>query len=455
MTKTELIQEMEKLRPFCTDICRDLWEHPETGGNEKRSSDYMRNLLSEEGFVIVNEEKLPYAFYAEYGSGHPVIAVLGEYDALPGLSQKQSLKKEPIEAGGPGHGCGHNLLGAASATGAVMVKRFLEKEGISGTVRFYGCPEEELLSGKVKMAYYHMFDGCDIALSWHPMSANMVYDAGYLASASIKFRFHGKTSHAAFAPERGRSALDAVEIMSVGANYLREHVPDFTRIHYTTDSGGFSPNIVPDKAGAWYYVRAPHIADVKDVLRRLTLCAEGAATMTETTVDTKIEYGCCDMQGEIGFGDLTWENLKAVPTPVYTEEELSFANKLQDTVDPAIKALDERKYEAGGKALSEGVVSRMAWHNAPLTASSDSGDVSQLMPMNLFTAVCWPVGVAPHTWQSCASAGSSIGQKGAFYAAEVIAATAYDLLTKPELVSEFKEEMKAQNREPYAPMYEP
>ena len=286
MTKKEMLGQMEELRSTCVDICTNLWNNPESGGNEQKSADMIRELLHHEGFVIVNEEHLPHAFYAEYGSGKPVIAVLGEYDALPGLSQKCQITKEPVTPGAAGHGCGHNLLGAGAVTGAIMIKRFLEQEGIPGTLRFYGCPEEELLSGKVKMAYYHMFDGCDMALSWHPMSANMIYDEGYLASASAKFYFKGKTSHAAFAPERGRSALDAVELMSVGANYLREHVVDKARIHYTTDSGGFSPNIVPDKASAWYFTRAPHISDVKDILRRLTLVAKGAAMMTETEVET-------------------------------------------------------------------------------------------------------------------------------------------------------------------------
>ena len=445
MTKKEMLGQMEELRSTCVDICTNLWNNPESGGNEQKSADMIRELLHHEGFVIVNEEHLPHAFYAEYGSGKPVIAVLGEYDALPGLSQKCQITKEPVTPGAAGHGCGHNLLGAGAVTGAIMIKRFLEQEGIPGTLRFYGCPEEELLSGKVKMAYYHMFDGCDMALSWHPMSANMIYDEGYLASASAKFYFKGKTSHAAFAPERGRSALDAVELMSVGANYLREHVVDKARIHYTTDSGGFSPNIVPDKASAWYFTRAPHISDVKDILRRLTLVAKGAAMMTETEVETKIEYGCCDMVSEKSFADLTWKNLQEVGTPTYTEEEMEFARQLQATVDPAIKDRDQRMYEAKEKALADGVVSRNAW---------ESGDVSQMMPMNLFTAVCWPVGVAPHTWQSCASAGSTIGQKGAFYAAKVIAATAYDLYTQPELRKEIQDEFDAQDREPYAPMYE-
>ena len=455
MSKKEMLADMEALKPLCVNAAEDLWNNPEVGGTEQHSSDMLRGLLIKEGFTIVNEPKLPYAFYGEYGSGSPVIAVLGEFDALPGLSQKCQTTKEPVNAGGPGHGCGHNLLGAGAVTGAIAIKRFIEKEGIRGTLRFYGCPEEELLSGKVKMAYYNMFDGCDIALSWHPMSANVSIDAGYLASASIRFFFKGQTSHAAFAPERGRSALDAVELTSVGANYLREHVMDKARIHYTTDSGGLAPNIVPDKASAWYFTRAPHMSDVKDILRRLTLVAEGAAMMTETTVSTKIEYGCCDMLGEKSFSDLTWKNMQEVPLPEYTEEELEFAKALQDTVDPAVKARDQRAYEAENKAMAEGVVSRDGWMRAMLTASSDSGDVSQMMPMNLFTAACWPVGVAPHTWQSCASAGSTIGQKGAFYAAQVIAATAYDLFTDETARQAIIDEFKSQNREPYTAMYNP
>lgn len=453
MTKQEMLKGMEHLEAVCAETCSRLWENPETGGNEQASAGYMRELLKKEGFVIVNEAKLPHAFYAEYGSGKPVIAILGEYDALPGLSQKAAPEKDPVKEGAPGHGCGHNLLGAGAVTGAIAVKNFLEAEGISGTVRFYGCPEEELLSGKVKMAYYHMFDGCDLALSWHPMSANMVYDEGYLASASARFRFRGKTSHAAFAPERGRSALDAVELMNVGANYLREHVTDKARIHYTTDSGGFAPNIVPDKAKSWYYVRAPHIADVKEILRRLELVARGAAMMTETEVTVEIEYGCCDMKGVGAFEDLTYENLKAVGIPEYTEEERAFAAALQSTVDPATAAHDQKAFEAEKLVLPETVVSRNAWEKVPMTASSDSGDVSQMMPMNFFTTVCWPLGVAPHTWQSCAAAGSTIGQKGAFCAAKVIAATAYDLFRKPETVEQIQREYSGQDRAPYEPMY--
>ena len=293
MSKQAIYEEVKNLEQLARGTSRFLWSNPELGGNEKVSADYMRNLMKQEGFIIVNEEKLEHAFYAEYGTGKPVIAILGEYDALPKLSQKVCETPDPVEAGAPGHGCGHNLLGTAAATAAIALKRYIEKENLTGTVRFYGCPEEELLCGKVKMAYYQMFKGCDLAISWHPMSANQVMNKAYLASSSAKFYFSGTTSHAGFAPERGRSALDAVELMNVGCNYLREHVTSAARIHYTTDSCGFPPNIVPDKAVAWYCVRAPRIADVKEILERIKKVAKGAAMMTETEVDIKIEYGCC------------------------------------------------------------------------------------------------------------------------------------------------------------------
>lgn len=454
MTKQDIFQEVKRMESFLNESCRFLWNHPETGGNEKESAEHMRDLLKAEGFVIINEEKLPHAFYAEYGSGAPVVAVLGEYDALPALSQKTVSEKEPVIPGAPGHGCGHNLLGSASVTAAIALKRFLESEGLSGTVRFYGCPEEELLSGKVKMAYYHMFDGCDVAVSWHPMCANIVYNEGYLASASAKFYFSGRTSHAAFAPERGRSALDAVELMNVGSNYLREHVMDFSRIHYTTDSGGFPPNIVPDKASAWYCVRAPHISDVKEILERIKKVAMGAAMMTETEVSIKVEYGCCEVFPSVGFADLAYENLLAVTPPEFTEEELRFAKELQSHLDPAVLSREEKAYGAEGKGLLSEICPREQWRKVPLTASSDSGDVSYMMPMCVFSTACWPVGVAPHTWQATASTGSSIGEKGALMAAQVMAGIGYDLFTKEGLVDALKEEFNKTNDGSYAPMYE-
>lgn len=339
-------------------------------------------------------------------------------------------------------------------TGAIAIKKFLEESGISGTVRFYGCPEEELLSGKVKMAYYHMFDGCDAAITWHPMSANMVYDQGYLANASAKFYFKGKTSHAAFAPERGRSALDAVELMNVGSNYLREHVIDKTRIHYSTDSGGFAPNIVPDKASAWYFVRAPRMSDVKDTMARIVKIAQGAALMTETEVEVEMGCGCCEFQENNTYADLTYANLIEADGPKYTEEELALAKELQKSVDNSIMEREQRLYQTYDTAMSMGVEPRELWKEAALTASSDTGDVSYIMPTNLFCTACWPVGCSPHTWQSTASSGSSLGEKGALYAAKVLAGIAYDLFTKPDAMVAIKKEFKERDKGNYKPMYE-
>ena len=453
MTKKEDIYKLVKeMEPVCKEACQFIWNHPEVGGTEKAASDYYRTLLTQEGFHIVNHEKLPHAFYAEYGSGKPVIAILGEYDALPGLSQKVSAHKEAVEGQVPGHGCGHNLLGAAAVTGGIAVKHFLEKEEISGTVRVYGCPEEELLCGKVKMSYYHMFDGCDLAIAWHPMSTNVVFDQAYLASASVRFHFKGLSSHAAFAPEQGRSALDAVELMSVGCNYLREHVMDQTRIHYTTDSGGYAPNIVQPNASAWYYVRAPHMSDVKDTLERIKKIAQGAAMMTETEVTVAVDSGCYEMKRNTKFADLTYRNIIEANDTVYTEKEISFAEELQDTLNQSLCEKEKRFYNTQ-KAIYEGITEREQWKVTPMMGSSDSGDVSYIMPMNTFTTTCWPIGVAPHTWQSCAAAGSSIGEKGAILAAKVIAGIAYDLYNSQGTVKEIVDEFEAQ-QSAYSPMYE-
>ena len=450
--KKTIYQEVDRLAGFCQDSCGFLWDNPELGGAEKVSADYMRNRLRNAGFAIVEEPRMEHAFYAEYGSGHPVIAILGEYDALPGLSQKRNtVDREPVVPGGPGHGCGHNLIGSAAATAAVALKHIIEKENLTGTIRFYGCPEEELLSGKVKMAYYGMFEGCDLALSWHPMTGNAVMEDSYLACAYAKFYFTGTTSHAAFAPHLGRSALDAMELMNVGVNYLREHVIDSARIHYATDSCGYPPNIVPGKAVNWYCIRAPKMSDVRSILARIEKVAKGAAMMTETEVEMKIEHGCCEMHPNRRFSELTHSVMKEVPLPVYTDNELQFAAHLQTTVNPEAVRAESQTY---GKMeiLHSSVASQEVSRTVSMKASSDSGDVSYIMPMNLFTAACWPFGVAPHTWQAAAASGSSFAAKGALYAAKVITGTAYKLLTDPEKTAGIVQEFKDAKVE-YSPMY--
>ncbi len=452
MIKQDIYDETRDLMPLFEKSARYLWSNPELSGQEKNSSDFFRTILEEEGFKIVNSSSLEYAFYAEYGEGSPVIAVLGEYDALPALSQQACTEKKPVTEGGAGHGCGHNLLGSAALTGAIAVKRFLEKSGTKGTIRFYGCPQEELLDGKVKMIAEGLFDGCTVALSWHPMDANYAHDRAYLANTSMKFYFSGRTSHAAYAPELGRSALDAVELMSVGCNYLREHVPDRTRIHYSTDGGGFAPNIVPDKASAWYYIRAPKIASVKDVAARVEKVAQGAAMMTETTVEIEHGCGCCEFKENNAFGDLTHANLIEADAPKYTAEETDFAYKLQSTLDEALIMRSRKAYGMENAAVYMGVGNRELWKDCTMNASSDTGDVSFIMPTGLFTTACWPIGCSPHTWQAAASAGSSFGEKGGFYAAKVIAGTCYDLLTRPDVLAKIVKEFKIRDEDNYSPM---
>ncbi|MDO4976114.1 MAG: amidohydrolase [Eubacteriales bacterium] len=452
MIKQEIYDEVQGLQSLLQSSCRQLWKNPELGGNEKKSSAYCRKVLEKEGFTIVNSKEMPYAFYAEYGNGSPVIAVLGEYDALPGFSQTTSTVKESITEGAPGHACGHNLLGSAAMVGAIAIKRYLEQSKTTGTVRFYGCPEEELLCGKVKMIAEGMFDGCDVGLSWHPMDANLSHASAYLANASVKFYFHGVTSHAAFAPERGRSALDAVELTSVGCNYLREHVVDRTRIHYTTDSGGFAPNIVPDKASAWYFVRAPHISDVKDTLKRVERVAQGAAMMTDTTVDIEEGYGCCEFLENNAFAELSYLNMIEADGPKYTQKELDFAKELQASVAPAIVSGMQSTYNSNHPNMFMGVGSLELSKKCTMSASSDTGDVSFIMPTGLFTTACWPIGCSPHTWQTASCAGTTIGEKGALYAAKIIAGTAYDLLNKPEYLQKIKKEFDERTNPDYAPM---
>lgn len=452
MAKKDVYKIVDDLQDLCTKTCRSIWEHPELSGEEDFGTEYYSELLRKEGFRIETNENVPHAFIAEWGSGHPVLAVLGEYDALPGLSQKKaSCRKEEATPGGAGHGCGHNLLGAAAATAAIALKEVMKKDGLEGTVRFYGCPEEELLCGKVRMIHYGMFDGCDFAFSWHPMSANMTFDTSYLANASFRFHYTGVSAHAGFAPHSGRSALDAMELTNIGVQYLREHVIDGTRIHYTTDSCGYAPNIVHPEAKSWYYVRAPHMSDVKDTMERVKKCAQGAAVMTETQVKFELLSGCSEMLVNSAFSDLTYKNLLEIDPVVYTEEEREFARKIQDSVSFETCARDRKDFRCDGP-MFEGVAPRNQWMTTPMKASTDSGDVSQIMPMNLFTAAAWPVGVAPHTWQATACAGSSLGEKAALWAAKAIAAVGYDVLTMPEERDKITAEFEARKPANYVPM---
>ena len=451
MDRRAIYDAVDALAPSLQDACRYLWAHPEPGGKEELSAAYMRELVAAHGGVLHDVEGMPYAFWAEWGRGGPTIAILGEHDALPGLSQEACATRAPVVEGGPGHGCGHSLLGPASAVAAIATKEIMERAGLAGTVRFYGCPQEELLSGKVEMIARGAFEGCDLAITWHPMSSTQVWDGGALANVSARFHFTGRSSHAAAAPEKGRSALDAVELMSVGVNYLREHVIDSARIHYATDSGGLPPNIVPPSASSWYYVRAPHMRDVKEILARVEKIAQGAALMTETSVRVEVEGGCCEIRPAHAFAALAHEEMMAAPLPRWTEEELAFARALQESLDPAVVARDEETFGCPGPMMDRAGEIELA-RRAPLSASSDIGDVSFVMPLQVFASACWPLGVSPHTWQATAACGTSLGEKGALYAAKVMASLACALLTRPDAREAIVAEHLATRDPSYAPM---
>lgn len=453
MNKQDLLNYVDEISEEVNEVSLKIWNNPETSGNEEASANVHRDALVKHDFKIHNieGEGMEHAFYGEYGSGRPVIAILGEYDALPDLSQNLDTEYDPVEEGGPGHGCGHNLLGSAALGGALAIKKYLEETGTKGTIRFYGCPEEETLNGKVEMIKNNAFDGCDIALSWHPMTSNVAVKEAFLANNSIKFRFHGISAHAAQSPESGRSALDSVEIMNVGANYLREHVIDDARIHYTITNAGGAPNIVPKEAESWYFVRAPHRKDVEDITERLINIAKGAALMNGTTMDYEIISGCYEMLPNDVMYELTYKNMNEIDTPVYTDEELDFAKKIQNSLDKKLAEGEIRKLTPDADPnnlppIYQGVLPEENLDAVSMSGSSDSGDVSWIMPMNLFLTATWPLGVAPHSWQATASSGSTLGSKGMLYAAKVFAGMMYDLYNDEELVDsaikEFEERTK-------------
>lgn len=446
MDKKDILDYLDKIQDDINKVSLDIWNNPEVSGSETRSSDVYKNALRSYGFRIKEYDgELKNAFIAEYGEGQPVIGVLAEYDALPGLSQNVDIEFNPVEDNGPGHGCGHNLLGAAAFGSVIGIKKYMEEDNVKGTIRFYGSPEEETLIGKVKMLKAGMFDDCDIALSWHPMNVNTAIKKAFLSNNSIKFKFHGISAHAAQSPEAGRSALDAVEIMNVGANYLREHVIDSARIHYTITNAGGAPNIVPSEAESWYFVRAPYRKDVEDITERLIKIAEGAAMMTETTVEVERLGGAYEYLPNDVMFDLTHKNLKEIKTPVYTDEELEFAKKIQATLDPKAVKAETKKFlgsKDSGKQIymHEDVIDEADVDLVEVSGSSDSGDVSWNMPMNVFLTATWPLGVAAHSWQATSSSGSSLGLKGMIYSAKIFAATMYDLLNDNELVERAIEE---------------
>ena len=441
---SELIEEKRKKTIALSD---KVWEYAEIAFEERQSAQYIMQALASEGFVLKQGVAgLQTGFVASYGRGKPVVAILGEFDALTGLSQKNGLvRHEPLAASDHGHGCGHNLLGAGAFAAVVAVKDYMTQTGLAGTIRYYGCPAEESGSGKAFMARAGLFDDVDLALSWHPSATPSIMNVTSLANYAATFKFDGRSAHAAAAPHLGRSALDAVELMNVGVNYLREHMVSEARVHYAiTDAGGKSPNVVQPHAEVIYLIRAPQKKQVQDLYARVLNIAKGAALMTETTVEVAFEGTALNLIPNTTLAEKMQEHFSAMGVPEYDEQDQLFAKEIrmtlsQDALDAACAGLDKKTAKAlTGKELADvipplGAVSM-------LSGSTDVGDVSWVAPTMQCMIPCWAMGTPFHTWQAVTQSAMPIAHKGMLQAGKIIAATAIDAMQNPNIIKKAKEE---------------
>ena len=418
---------------------------PELLYAETRACAEHRAQLETEGFRITeNPAGIPTAVIGEAGEGGPVIAILGEYDALPGLSQEPGVAEHrPIEAGGAGHGCGHNLLGAASLLAAAAVKEWIEQTGAQATIRYYGCPAEEGGAAKTYMVRDGLFADVDAAISWHPASFTAVNLAGNLANTRIDFTFHGKAAHAAAAPELGRSALDAVELMNVGVNYMREHMPDDARIHYAyLDAGGPAPNVVQAKATVRQLIRAGDLATLGGMVERVRRIAEGAALMTETRVESRVFSGVSNLLGNRPLEEAMQRQLDRLGPVPFDEADEAFAREIQKTLSPEEIAATFRRIgmkPKPGAALCD-FVAPLDRRSEGGEGSTDVGDVSWAAPTVQARIATCAIGTPFHTWQTVAQGATPFAHKGMLHAAKVIAATAVELIETPSVIAAAKAE---------------
>ncbi|WP_244559939.1 M20 family metallopeptidase [Ensifer aridi] len=425
-----------------------IWDLAEIRFQEHESSKAQMQALEEEGFRIErNIAALPTAFTAEYGAGSPVIAILGEYDALAGLSQVAgATEMQPIDPSKEGHGCGHHLLGTAGVMAAVAVKDYLRANNGSGTIRYYGCPAEEGGSGKTFMARAGAFDDVDTALCWHPSPFNAVNVSDTLANLQAYFHFAGKASHAAVSPHLGRSALDAVELMNVGVNYMREHMPQTARVHYAiTSTGGISPNVVQAEASVLYLVRSLDIGAVWAIFERVKKIAEGAALMTETTVECEIDRATSAMLPNTVLDRALQRNLEAAGGPDFDASDFDFGERIRETLSE--EEIADSFVQLGldvdlSKVMHTGVVPLGNQRQLDL-GSTDVADVSRVVPTAQFWGACYAVGTPFHSWQMVAQGKLPAAHKGMTYAAKVLAATALDLLNERSLVEAAKTEYRS------------
>lgn len=425
-----------------------VWATPETCYMETRSSAEHRDELERQGFSVrMGVAGIPTALVAEAGAEGPVIAFLGEYDALPGLSQEAGLSAHrPIEDGGNGHGCGHNLLGAGAMLAAIAVRDWLAEQGLPGRVRYYGCPAEEGGYAKAFMVRAGLFDDVDIAITWHPGTAMEVWASDSLACTRIDFSFFGRSSHASAEPHLGRSALDAVELMNVGVNYMREHMPGNARVHYAVlDSGGIAPNVVQGFAKVRYAVRAGTLDEMSDLVARVENIAKGAALMTETAVTSRVLAATANFINCPPLQAVMARQIDALGAPAFDEDDIAFARRVQETLpganlDGAVRRFGEI---ASGKALADFVVSGRENGRHATMASTDVADVSWVVPTVQLSGANFALGTPFHSWQLVTQGKSAAAHKGMVHAAKAMAATAVELISNPELVEEARAALDA------------
>lgn len=452
-----------------TGVSDAVWARPELSLKEFESAKLYCDTLRKYGFEVTEGlAGVATAFCGRYGSGRPVIGILGEFDALSGLSQAAGCSEhKPLVEGAPGHGCGHNMLGAGALGAAFAVKDYLEKSGHSGTVIFYGCPGEEGGAGKAFMAREGMWRELDCALTWHPSDVNEVVTGTNNSSIQVLYKFHGVSAHAAGDPENGRSALDAVELMNTGVQYLREHMTSDCRVHYAiTDAGGVSPNVVQSEASVLYMVRANKVRDSVKLLARVDKIAQGAALMTETSFDRQFIDGTAELVPNYTLEELLYRIFNEVGLPEYSAEERQLAEELRKTYDvpvaPGIAAGFDADIAADVAERTNGLSDALCgfimpeYHSAGFVAgSTDVGDVSWQTPAAQVHCVTFPFGAAGHSWQNVSSGGTSLGHKGLINAAKIIACAAIELMNDPETLQKARDEFARRTKSGYVCPIEP
>jgi len=440
-TKTEALNSIDAKADTYEEIALQIWNWAEMGYQEEKSSALLQETLANAGFSIKKGiAQIPTAFMAEYGEGGPIIAILGEFDALPGLSQ-EAVPEKKSAGGEAGHACGHHLFGTASSAAAIAVKDWMKAAGQKGTIRFYGCPAEEGGGAKVYMSREGVFDDVDVALHWHPSSQNAASAAAALANISAKFRFNGISAHAAGAPQMGRSALDGVEAMNVMVNMMREHIPQEARIHYVITDGGKAPNVVPDFAEVYYYARHNSRDVVRDIFDRIVKAGEGAALGTGTKMEYEIVNGVHELLPNLVLQKLVHENLSSIGGITYTPEERAFGEKI------ALSLGQKRLNEMAAKEVQPFKETARAY------GSTDVGDVSFVVPTVGFGSATWVPGTPAHSWQAVAAGGTTIGKKGMLVASKTLTATAIDLFSDKTLIEKARAEFDERRGSDF--VYEP